>query len=1226
VEDSDYATLGLDSKIKNAKKGDTPIFEFPTYEKQENGKYKSQMTKFKPLVTRTLYFTGQSKYILPYLNQMIEDSAVSKFVEILKTKFSSADEFPYYEIASARPAYRVEDFSFGGVFGADALAIGDEVAFDDSFNSKKINFKYIDYKTIDVKELQAKLEERQTKQANAVKPKDEEKEVKGTSEVFKTNSKANFRTIDTEELGTQIEDVYKSEYVLKNFKPKACWFSTLIDIFKSPIETKYPSIKITYETLYEMVYNAKYTDDVVTWGASFNQVVQGFFKRFRVAVYLFDINYKIRCHYDPEDEGLKRSSRLRPQVVYFLYHDHHIYHLNSDLKSLEQVLDNYFVYNDVVTKPTTSYYLPKPIDEDKQIFFVNDCNDLIQATTQTTKENITCVFDDDLLEMWRQLYYEHNYEATMIFEGSCVTALRVNNINKKNVNIINLSDEYTADTYIESQEEFKHFEKAKNEVSRCLLSSSYLSSYSEQVFDILNHYKRGGVIGAFRQTDKPYGFCVDFNKFYTSILCDMPSIPVINAFDNFEVYDNHTLEPMTIYLVEKLNDAVEYPKNKVSLCYGQNLMLHQANVKITAYLRPSKSRANISKVVTKKVYDDEILSEQMKKNIMNSVVGMMSKKKNKKHYSKVFTDIKEARNNVTLYGGVIQPITVKKSVEYVDDIPVCEYEKIYVHYLRREEQLDEGFYLLSLYIYDTAEAKLFQLKNELESVGLSSYGCNTDCHYVEKDFVKMEAFKAKYPHYFAYNNLVDSIGKLKVEVKAMNRMNMLEVSDDVNVFKPVEPVQVNQIDLVDEWDREELKQIIYNNRNLVIKADIAGAGKTSSFVHALPNALYICPWNTLCLNLIQKGLKAITFNRLFGINFDGESESLTKGVDVEEYSDIVFDEVYLYNTNQLAKIQKLIKEHPSIRFYATGDENQNKPIETLMVKDIKTYYNNIVHTLFSNCVLLQDNKRCDNKDDQQKIKQITKAIREGTKEQALKVCVENFKIIKDVKAITTKKNIVAYNATAEKLNKLLHKGEKYFVGLELICRKTYTCKGVRTYVNYTYTIEKIEGKMITLNDGTNCVVLSTDIVNDCFRYPYARTCHSYQGTSEDEPITIFDVTSPMADNDWLYTAITRTTKLENIHIYLPATCSYQISNIIKSRIQGHLEEDIAKKRYINNDFVDPQWVCDKLKECRWTCCLCHQKMDIEGADAFSVDRLDNNLGHIKSNCQVICRRCNSSKK
>jgi hypothetical protein len=71
-----------------------------------------------------------------------------------------------------------------------------------------------------------------------------------------------------------------------------------------------------------------------------------------------------------------------------------------------------------------------------------------------------------------------------------------------------------------------------------------------------------------------------------------------------------------------------------------------------------------------------------------------------------------------------------------------------------------------------------------------------------------------------------------------------------------------------------------------------------------------------------------------------------------------------------------------------------------------------------------------------------------------------------------------------------------------------------------------------LSDGDEDFTISKENLITNFKMPYARTCHSLQGLSVDEKLTIFDLNHFMVDNSWIYTAITRTNDLNIIQFYI----------------------------------------------------------------------------------------------
>jgi hypothetical protein len=60
------------------------------------------------------------------------------------------------------------------------------------------------------------------------------------------------------------------------------------------------------------------------------------------------------------------------------------------------------------------------------------------------------------------------------------------------------------------------------------------------------------------------------------------------------------------------------------------------------------------------------------------------------------------------------------------------------------------------------------------------------------------------------------------------------------------------------------------------------------------------------------------------------------------------------------------------------------------------------------------------------------------------------------------------------------------------------------------------------------------------------------------------------------------------------------------------------------DYIDEKWVMDKLVN--GSCIYCADPFDLYNTDQFSVDRVDNSLPHVKTNCQVCCVWCNGCKK
>ena len=97
-----------------------------------------------------------------------------------------------------------------------------------------------------------------------------------------------------------------------------------------------------------------------------------------------------------------------------------------------------------------------------------------------------------------------------------------------------------------------------------------------------------------------------------------------------------------------------------------------------------------------------------------------------------------------------------------------------------------------------------------------------------------------------------------------------------------------------------------------------------------------------------------------------------------------------------------------------------------------------------------------------------------------------------------------------------------------MCRTYFKIKKQVFTVNYEHKITELECDADTLN---NTLLVLLDAVRKNFIHAYCRTCHSFQGSSLDERLTIFDWKFAHVNRNWLYTSGTRATKLRNVLFY-----------------------------------------------------------------------------------------------
>lgn len=93
-----------------------------------------------------------------------------------------------------------------------------------------------------------------------------------------------------------------------------------------------------------------------------------------------------------------------------------------------------------------------------------------------------------------------------------------------------------------------------------------------------------------------------------------------------------------------------------------------------------------------------------------------------------------------------------------------------------------------------------------------------------------------------------------------------------------------------------------------------------------------------------------------------------------------------------------------------------------------------------------------------------------------------------------------------------------------------------------------------------------------------------------------------------------------------------LEKIVKSKIRGNIKSDIKHNRLYNEeDYITIEFIKDLLIKCNNCCCLCSKQLKLtnyeyKDAEQFSIDRLDNKMPHIKSNCQITCWNCNFKKR
>ena len=434
-------------------------------------------------------------------------------------------------------------------------------------------------------------------------------------------------------------------------------------------------------------------------------------------------------------------------------------------------------------------------------------------------------------------------------------------------------------------------------------------------------------------------------------------------------------------------------------------------------------------------------------------------------------------------------------------------------------------------------------------------------------------------------------------------------------------------------------------------------------------SLFVSPQNKLCQKIKKDGFECITFHKLFGLSIYQKTERKRKIYNIEEYKCIVFDEILMYDIQQLQMIHRFIIQHEnSIKVIATGDSNQLIPFSNIgynNVKDLNMYINTTIDLLFPNQIELKIIKRFDNDDDKNKMVNIKNDIFNSSLNILEIASKYNIKIIDDFFHFKTTKNLSYFKKRADDINQFVHENlidqpdnaieidnVKYWIGLEIICKEYFKNKISTLHVNYSYVIEEIniDNNYFIIRDENENEEYEFDIfysnrkdeqicfLTKHFKLPYCSTCHSSQGDTIDEAITIFDCNSPYVDKNYIYTALTRVTNLNNVTIFnhsndeIKGLNYCKLLQYFKIKIIGYKHQDrIAKRNYNEKEYITYKelWVQYKSQKC---CTYCHVPFELKLTKEnkihsnITVDRKNATLAHLTNNCVLSCITCNCARR
>lgn len=92
-----------------------------------------------------------------------------------------------------------------------------------------------------------------------------------------------------------------------------------------------------------------------------------------------------------------------------------------------------------------------------------------------------------------------------------------------------------------------------------------------------------------------------------------------------------------------------------------------------------------------------------------------------------------------------------------------------------------------------------------------------------------------------------------------------------------------------------------------------------------------------------------------------------------------------------------------------------------------------------------------------------------------------------------------------------------------------------------------------------------------------------------------------------------------------------IQSEIRKKINGYKQQDIKKNIYNEKEFINYDELIEKLVESQLKCYYCKCSMEliykfVRQPDQWSLERLNNNIGHTSGNTVISCLKCNLQRR
>ena len=231
----------------------------------------------------------------------------------------------------------------------------------------------------------------------------------------------------------------------------------------------------------------------------------------------------------------------------------HIYTLNNNLEKLR--LKDVEEEELCIYEPSPNYYINEKAEpiKAKMISSIDDIPSIIMNNINDDDKNLTLIHDEnDLIKCCFDLI-KSGYHPKIKFQGNRLTDIYCE-FNKIKIKIQTqhlIKSEFDGVVCVNNEEIYNNMNQAMCSFNKSLFIVGHKSFYSDVDIQILDEYRTVANIGLFNNNFiKEDLIELDISKAYTYALSQITEIPVVNEFDNFEYYNNDTINELSLYIVK----------------------------------------------------------------------------------------------------------------------------------------------------------------------------------------------------------------------------------------------------------------------------------------------------------------------------------------------------------------------------------------------------------------------------------------------------------------------------------------------------------------------------------------------------------------------------------------------------------------------------------------------------------------------------------------------------